>query len=199
MNQLTDRFAQLPAHPPSSVMVRISTAAVLGLSVLFVDFSTEWLIALPFAVSLITICFLDLRYKVIPDFITLPGIVLAAALRFWIHPLPFFNYAAAALIGVGIFYAIGLIMQLSMNRDSIGGGDIKLLGLTGLVLGLKLTLLSFMLFCLAGMIAGIIIVITGRFRKDILIPFGPFIAVASFTCYLWGNDFESWLIRKLLI
>lgn len=200
LNLLSTRFALLSESPPfSSVMLRISTAAVLALSVFFVDYSTEWFISLPFVVALITICFLDFRYKVIPDFITLPGILLTTVLRSWIHPLPFLNYVSAALFGAGIFYAIGLIMQLSSKSDSVGGGDIKLLGLTGLVLGVKLSLLSFVLFCLAGMITGIIIVITGRSQKNMLIPVGPFIAGASLICYLWGNDFESWLISNLIL
>ncbi|QHW35424.1 prepilin peptidase (plasmid) [Paenibacillus rhizovicinus] len=197
LRHLSPRIPLL-CHPSSPLMARLAMATTIGLTVLFVDYSKEWLIAIPFAAALIMICFLDFRYKIIPDFITLPGILIVTALRSWIHPLPFLNYIIAAIVGAGIFYAIALMMQLSKGSNSIGGGDIKLLFLTGLVLGIKLSILAFALFCLAGMITGIIIVLSGKYRRDMLIPFGPFIACSTLVCYLWGSHFESWIIGKML-
>jgi leader peptidase (prepilin peptidase) / N-methyltransferase len=183
----------------SAIPTRLISALILGLVVLSIDYSWEWLVALPFVTALITISLCDIRQMIIPDIITLPGIVLIALLRFWIHPLPYWDYVTAAFIGSGIFYLIAGLILYTSNKESIGGGDIKLLALTGLVLGIKLTVLSFLIFCFMGTITGMIIIITGRYRKDIVVPFGPFIAAGSIISYFWGNELISWAISKLII
>lgn len=177
----------------SAVPMRILSAIAFGLAVLSVNFSAEWLIALPFAGALVVVSICDIRHMVIPDAITLPGIAAAAALRLFIHPLPYWDYVAAALIGSGLFYIAALLFR------GIGGGDIKLLALTGLVLGIQLTVLSFLLFCMAGMVAGVLIIVTGRFRQDMIVPFGPFIALAAIASYYWGSDAISWAVNRLIL
>lgn len=197
---LSNRFAPDGIEKTySSVPARILVWIVFGLMVVSVNYSIEWFIGLPFAASLVALSISDIRYKIIPDFITIPGIVLTSLIRIWIHPLPIWDYFVAAVIGSGIFYFIALMSSLLSKSESIGGGDIKLLGFTGLVLGIKLSLYAFILFCLIGMVVGLMIVVSGKFRKDIIVPFGPFIASASLICYFWGNEFESWIISLIII
>jgi prepilin signal peptidase PulO-like enzyme (type II secretory pathway) len=183
----------------SSMPARILAGIVFGLMVVSVNYSIEWLIGLPFAAALVALSINDIRYKIIPDFITIPGIVIVSVMRIWIHPLPFWNYFVAAVIGSGIFYFIALGSSLLSKGESVGGGDIKLLAFTGLVLGIKLSLFAFILFCFIGMLAGLLIVISGKFHKNLIVPFGPFIAGASLICYLWGNDFENWIISRIVL
>ncbi|MFD2614733.1 prepilin peptidase [Paenibacillus gansuensis] len=189
MNELAKQYAQSDVGESiSAIPMRFLAAIALGLTVLSISFSPEWFIALPFALALTIICICDIRYMIIPDVITLPGIASAAVLRIFIHPLPFWDYIAAALIGSGLFYLAALLIRFLSNTDAVGGGDIKLLALTGLVLGIKLTVLSFLMFSLAGMVAGILIILSGKLRKNMIIPFGPFIAAASLISYYWGSD-----------
>jgi prepilin signal peptidase PulO-like enzyme (type II secretory pathway) len=200
MNLLSRRLAQ-PGTGESftAIPARLVSALVLGLMVLSIDYSWEWLVALPFAAALVTISFCDFRYMIIPDIITLPGIVLVAVLRLWIQPLPYWDYVTAALFGSGFFYLVALMILVTTKREAIGGGDIKLLALTGLVLGIKLTILSFLMFCFIGTIAGLLIVFTERYRNDLIVPFGPFIAASSIISYFWGNGLISWAIGKLIL
>lgn len=162
--------------------MRLLAATTFGLAVLSLNLSVEWIIALPFVAALIIVAQIDIQHMVIPDLITLPGIAVAAALRLLIHTLPYWNYVTAALFGSGLFYlAAFLIICAVTNNDAIGGGNIKLLVLTGFVLGIKLTIP-----CCAGIIAGLVIILTGRYRKELILPFGPFIAVASIVSNYWG-------------
>jgi prepilin signal peptidase PulO-like enzyme (type II secretory pathway) len=200
MNLLSSRLSPPGTGESLAAMpVRILAALVFGLMLLSVDYSWEWFIALPFAAALVTISLCDVRHMIIPDIVTIPVIVLVAGLRLWIHPLPYWDYAAAALVGSGLFYLVAFLIRATAKSESIGGGDIKLLALTGLVLGIKLTVFSFLMFCFAGTIIGLLLVFTGRYRNDLIVPFGPFIATASIISYFWGNDLIGWAISKLIL
>jgi prepilin signal peptidase PulO-like enzyme (type II secretory pathway) len=160
---------------------------------------TEWIITIPFICLLVVVTFNDLKRRVIPDVIILPGIALVVLFRLWVHPLPFWNYIIAGLIGSGLFYVIALLLNAIGRNDSIGGGDIKLLALVGLALGVKLTVLSILVLSLVGTLFGLLLVVTGRYRKMQIVPFAPFVASASAVSCLWGNQFYSWLLSNLLL
>ncbi|RCW40534.1 prepilin peptidase [Paenibacillus prosopidis] len=179
--------------------VRFSAVLGLGLMASFMEFSEEWIVAIPFIVALLTISFCDWRHMIIPDKITIPGIILAATIRIFIHPLPYWEYVVAALLGGGIFYCFKLIGKVIRKSDAIGYGDIKLLLLTGLVLGLKLTLLSFLIFCFVGTLMGIYLVVSRSGDKNVIVPFGPVIASASFISYIYGNEIFFGVYSKLLL
>ncbi|MBO7745823.1 prepilin peptidase [Paenibacillus sp. MWE-103] len=199
INHISVRFAEKPSSPPPySLMIRFMLAVCLCLCVCSIHSFAEWFIAIPFAIVLVGICFIDLFHKVIPDIVTLPGILVAMILRLCIHPLPLLNYVLAALVGAGVFYLIALFIQLTSKRDSIGGGDIKMLAMTGIVLGLKLSILSVLLFSFAGFIAGLFLLVTKKHSQEFVVPFGPFIAVASLVSYLWGSSFLNWSVHSML-
>lgn len=183
----------------SGLPVRLLAALVFSLMVISVDYSFEWIIALPFVAAIVFISLCDLRYMIIPDIVTIPGIVFVAVLRLLIHPLPYWDYVTAALVGSGLFYLVALLTRATAKTVPIGGGDIKFLALTGFVLGIKLTVLSFIVFCFAGTIIGLLLVFTRRYRNDLIVPFGPIIAVASMFSYFWGNDLIGWALGKLIL
>ena len=77
-------------------------------------------------------------------------------------------------------FILNKMMFIFINKESLGGGDIKLFFLTGLYLGFLLNFLNLLIACFIG----IIIMLT---RKKSLIPFGPVIAIATFICLLYGD------------
>ncbi|WP_054025080.1 prepilin peptidase [Bacillus sp. FJAT-28004] len=188
VDHICNRLIHNNLHSTSTLRVRLLLGATFGILGFFYEFSTEWIIALPFVLTAVMVTITDLRQKIIPDIIILPGILFLTLIRIFIHPLPYWNYLFAALIGAGIFYLIALICYKENRAPVIGGGDIKLLFLTGLVLGIQLSLLSFLLFCFMGTFAALYLLIIGGYKKDTTIPFGPFITAASFISYIWGDN-----------
>ncbi|OME78666.1 hypothetical protein BK120_23290 [Paenibacillus sp. FSL A5-0031] len=182
----------------SFLLVRVLAALAFSSIAIFMDLSSEWFIAIPFVTALLTISICDWRHLIIPDKIILPGIVIAAGLRIFIGPLPYWDYLLAALIGGGIFYLIKIIGGFLINEDALGDGDIKLLLLTGLVLGLKLTLLSFLIFCFVGTIIGIFFLVIRRKVPTSTLPFGPIISGATFISYIWGSNIIQRVYISLL-
>ena len=80
----------------------------------------------------------------------------------------------------------------------MGGGDVKLFFVIGLILGTKLSLLTFILATILGAIYGIFIIIVGKYKKRKPIPFGPFISLASIISLFYGNVIISWYLGVLL-
>ena len=137
----------------------------------------------------------DLKWMLLPNRIVFPltavavlfagcGLMLADVLS-----TAALNLALAVLVGGGIFY---LLFQLSGGKW-IGGGDVKLGWLLGLVvLTPSRALLMIFLAALAGTIVSLPLMLSGRLKKHATIPFGPFLILGAFIVVLWGSSILNW-------
>lgn len=198
LNQLSKQLLENRSSYTSNLPISLLTGAAFGLMLASVPFSYEWIIAIPFTLTLIIVSVCDYRELIIPDLVTLPGIVFVLALRIFISPLPYWDYILAALLGGGIFCLLKIVGNFLSKDDSVGDGDIKLLILSGLVLGLKLLLLAVLFFCFLGFLLGIYLLLQKRYGQSKVVPFGPVIVVGVLASYFWGNDLNVWLIAHLL-
>jgi len=152
-------------------------------------FSMELVIAYPFAMVMIVVALSDLQYKIIPNVITYPAIILFFLLRIFIHEYPLYIYLLAAFV-VSVF----LFILAILSRGGVGGGDIKLFFLIGLVLGWQNTLLALFLSATLGAVSGGILMLLRVVKAKQLIPYGPFIFIGSFIAYFWGNELVKWYL-----
>lgn len=142
-----------------------------------------------FLSSLIVVTFIDLDYQIVPDRITLPGIILGIIFASTLLPVGLKNSLLGALIGGGFFYLAAII-----SRGGMGGGDIKLISMIGAFLGWRNVLLTIFFGALSGSLVGIfLMVFRGKGRKH-KIPFGPFLALGSILSLFWGKDIIEWYL-----
>ncbi|MEN8256318.1 MAG: prepilin peptidase [Thermodesulfobacteriota bacterium] len=141
--------------------------------------SVEFLIYFVFAAALLVIIVIDFYHQIIPDRISLPGIVLGFAASFLLPGLAWQSSALGILFGGGIFYAIAMGYYLVTKRHGMGGGDIKLLAMIGAFQGWQA--LPFVIFCssLLGTIVGLGAMVKQKKGGQTRIPYGPFLAMAS--------------------
>lgn len=140
--------------------------------------------------ALIVVTFIDLEHQIIPDRITLPGILIGFILGATVLPVGWLNSLIGLLLGGGLFYLVAVA-----SRGGMGGGDIKLIAMLGAFLGWRYTLLTIFLGALAGAIVGLsLMVFKGKGRKH-PVPFGPFLALGAIASLLWGNDIINWYIN----
>ena len=100
------------------------------------------------------------------------------------------HVAAAIVFGGGILL-LSLVMDRVLGRESMGGGDIKLLAVTGLYLGFIGTLLTLIIACVAGLVFSI--ARKGRLDdEEKAFPFGPWIAIASAIVLFAGEPLINW-------
>lgn len=158
-------------------------ALMAGLSLaLFQKFSLSILFAVyfPFAAALLAIIFIDLAHQIIPDVISLPGIVLGFLCSF-VNPLVSWQDAALGILfGGGSFYLVAFGYYLLAKREGMGGGDIKLLAMIGAYLGW--IGLPFVVFSssLLGALVGIGAMVRQRKGGKTVIPYGPFLAIGGY-------------------
>lgn len=139
--------------------------------------------------ALIAITAIDLRLQLIPDAITLPGILVGVLGNLGTGATPWLDSVVGVLVGGGVFFAIILVHPAGM-----GGGDMKLGAMLGAFLGWKVVLFALFVAVLAGGVLAVILLATRlRGRKD-PVPFGPFLALGGATGLFWGERVVAWYL-----
>lgn len=172
-----------PIYP----IMELVTGILFVLSYAMLGFSGELIIAILFVSLLVIITVSDIAYMLIPNKVLLPFAIVLIGLRLIIPLEPWWDSFLGAIVGFGVLYLIAVV-----SKGGMGGGDIKLFFVIGLVLGTTSTLVTLFLAAFIGSIVGLIVLKrTGQGRKT-PIPFGPSIAVAAVISYFWGADFVAW-------
>lgn len=174
-------------------MVELITG-VLAVAVYFQYGLTPWaLFQFSFVASLVAITFIDLDHYIIPDVISLPGILVGltgqAIFQFTTGEGHALNALYAVLIGGGGFYAIGWIFEKLRGIEGLGGGDVKLLAMIGAFshpLGILQTVL---VSSLVGTVIGGIFILVSKQGAQTRIPFGPFLALGALSVVLFPDVF----------
>lgn len=173
----------------------------------------EGLLGMALCSSLVVITFIDLDHQIIPDVITLPGMVLglAAAPLFMTElaqPLPFIaarflpdaspyvsallNSFIGLLLGGGPLLLIGWLWEKFRKVEAMGGGDVKLMGMVGSFLGWQGAIMTILVASLVGSVAGITLIALKKQEADQHIPFGPFLALGALITLFRGYDLRAW-------
>lgn len=180
-------------------VVEIITALIAVLLYKFFGFSFETLIFFILFSALVIATFVDFERQEIPDVITLPGILIGLVLSCIYpdflgetRPLALLNSFLGVLAGGGSLYLVGFLGELVFRKEAMGGGDVKLLAMVGAFLGWKLALLAFFIAPLFGSFVGIALKM--KEGKE-MIPYGPYLSLASFIALLWGNDIMNFLFN----
>jgi leader peptidase (prepilin peptidase) / N-methyltransferase len=164
-----------PRYPAVELICGILFAALylkLGLTVTLAE-------CLIFGWGVVIASFIDLDHRILPDVLTLSGIVVGL-LGALVNPDRGF---AEALIGVlaggGFLWLVAYVYSVIRKEEGMGGGDIKLLGWIGAVLGWKSVIFTVLVSCLSGSLVGGIYAATQKSGMKTAIPFGPFLALAA--------------------
>jgi len=157
-----------------------------------------------FVCALIVATFVDIQHRIIPDEVSVGGIVVGLLLSGFrglgLSPFTFnASFILGSLLGIlvggGSIYLTGKTFDLVYFKllkkgpidgetESMGGGDVKLLAMIGAFLGWKVALLTFFLAPFFGAIIGIVNLII---RKQHTIPYGPFLSLAAFVSLFWAD------------
>lgn len=139
--------------------------------------------------TLIAITAIDLDCQLIPDVISLPGIVLGFVLSAIAGQPGWLGSLVGILVGGGLFFVI-----IVASRGGMGGGDMKLGAMLGAFLGWKLVLVAALLAVLSGgVVAIVLLALRSKGRKD-AVPFGPFLALGGAVSLFWGVPLLEWYL-----
>jgi leader peptidase (prepilin peptidase)/N-methyltransferase len=174
-------------------LVELITMALFLVHYWTFDWTPLLAVRLLFACALVVLFAIDLEHQILPDAITLPGIVagLAAAL---VLPPGIVQALLGAIAGGGILFLIAEAWSRLRRVDAMGFGDVKMLAMVGAFLGLKLVVLTFVLSSFIGGLAGAVLIASGRGSMASKVPFGTFIAIAALVASLWGHAIVEWYV-----
>jgi len=151
-----------------------------------------------FLAALVVVVFVDCEYQIIPDVITLPGVIVGLAFALAGLTIGWRDSLLGVILGGGVLYLISAVYFLITKRQGMGGGDIKLLAMIGAFLGYQA--LPFILFAssLLGTCAGLYAMGQQGKGGKTVIPFGPFLAMASAIYLLCSRQIDSFLVHFFL-
>lgn len=175
-------------------VVEFLTGLIYLIIYLTYGLSIQSLVYIILSSALIIIAFIDLQEQIIPDVISLPGIVVGLILSFLVPYMSFINSALGALVGGGIILIIAWVGSIIFKKEAMGGGDVKLTAMIGAFLGWRYTIISLFLGFFLGALTGIVLIMTKIKKREDAIPFGPFIALGSIITLLWGEKILSWYL-----
>lgn len=169
----------------------ISALSFLTLFIHFGFTSRFWLYSLLISI-LVMISFIDIDFQIIPDGLSLGGLFLGIMLSVFIPQLhntfiwkqALISSLLGAFIGGGIIYITRVLGNIAFKKESMGGGDVKLMAMLGAFLGWKMAVLIFFIAPFFGAPVGLYL----KFKKKCdIIPYGPYLSMASFVAILWGE------------
>lgn len=152
-----------------------------------------WLLAsrLVLATALIVLFMIDFEHQLLPNAITLPGIVIGVAFSVVAPPGPVDSLIGIG-VGGGVLYAIAAGYYLVRKEEGMGMGDVKMLAMVGAFLGWRAVLLTLVLSSFAGAVLGVFIMAWHRGDLRYALPFGTFLAIASLVAMLAGEQILAW-------
>ncbi len=175
-------------YPLIELLTGLATTAVF----LRFDIGIVGWIYTAFVAGLIAASFVDLEFQIIPDEISLGGLVIGLAASFLFpalhgtssHLVSLGRSVIGMLVGGGILYGTGIIGDIIFRKESMGGGDIKLLAMAGSILGWKLVLLTFFMAPVIAVLPGLLVLMI---KRSHVIPYGPFLSISLLIVLFEGN------------
>lgn len=182
--------------PISYLIIEIITGILYMISYHSFGFSYDYVISLIFISSLIVIIVSDIEYMIILD-----EVIAVSSISIILLELIFFgldytvDMIVSGILAFVTMYVVKLIGDRLFKRESMGGGDIKLMFLFGIVIGYALSICDIFLATFIAFPVAIYILFR---RRDNLIPFGPFLAMGAILIHISKVDMNgiiNFLIR----
>lgn len=193
--------------------VELLTAIIFVVFFNYYGLSYDFFFYIVFVCALIVATFVDIQHRIIPDEISIGGMILGFILNgirgFIQHPAssmlhPILNSFLGIIIGGALIYFTGFLFDLVYFKllkkppiqgetSSMGGGDVKLLAMIGAFLGWQKAIFTFFVAPFFGAIVGIINLMI---KKDHTLPYGPFLSLAAFISIFWTDRIFSLLFIR---
>ena len=151
-----------------------------------------------FIITLLVVTFIDIDHRIIPDAISLPGIVFFFLASIVLPTISVVESIIGIFVGGGSLFLVAWLYRLLTHKEGMGGGDIKLLAMIGALLGYQGVLFTIFASSLIGTVTGIFIMVAQR-KKDLklAVPFGPFLSIGAVLYIFLGRMIIDWYFSLL--
>jgi leader peptidase (prepilin peptidase)/N-methyltransferase len=156
-----------------------------GLNINFVKYSLLTLILIP-------VTFIDIDEKIIPNWLTFSGLIGGVTITL-IFQIELWRFMLQGMVAGGLFMALLMVLgKWLLKKEAMGMGDLKLLAMIGIYVGITGALLSVYIGAMIAFILIVIQLLSRRINLKETIPFGPFIAVGALVYIMIGSELIFW-------
>ena len=162
---------------------------------------------------LITLIFIDLFERLLPDLITVSGTIAGFLLSAFQSPqfaaddflshhrepswVPFAGSLFGIVAGAGILWLVAILYRRIRKIEGLGFGDIKMMALVGAFLGWRYAWLTIFIGSLLGAVVGSLYIFLSHLDRRYELPFGTFLGIGAVASTLWGPEFLDWYLSLL--
>lgn len=146
-----------------------------------------------FACAMVVLFAIDLEHQLLPNIITLPGIIVGL-IASSVLPPGMIDALIGMLVGGGVLWLIGEAYFRYSGHEGMGGGDVKMLAMIGAFLGWKLVLVTLVLSSVLGSIIGVIVIAIRKGGMKYALPYGTFLALGALVASLAGEAIVDWYV-----
>ncbi len=173
-------------------LVEAAVGVLFGAAVYRWGISWTTLSSVIFGSAMLVLALIDYDFKILPNAITLPGVVVGFALSFVDPRILWQDSGIGVVVGGGLLYGVAWAYLTLRGQQGMGMGDVKMIAMIGAFVGWQGALLTIFLGSMFGSLVGITLMkIKGR-RWDYALPFGTFLAVAAVIVDWGGPELLSW-------
>lgn len=180
-------------YPAVELLTGLMTA---GLFHVF-GWSASFFVFFAFGTLLLLIAFIDLDTYLIPDVLSLGGLVLGLGTSFVSPHMTLVDSLTGAVLGGGLFFAVAWGYEQWRKHEGLGGGDIKLLAMIGAFIGWKGVVFTVFVSSVGGAAVGLLVMARSRQGLVTRIPFGPFLSLGAMCYVFWGERLAKWYFESL--
>jgi leader peptidase (prepilin peptidase)/N-methyltransferase len=177
------------------MVVEALTAAAFGAATWYYGPGLLLASRLVLACALIMLFAIDLEHHLLPNVITLPGILVGLAFSFFAGS--WVDSVLGILLGGGSLLAMFYAWLWLRKEEALGMGDPKMLAMIGAFLGWRMTLMTLIFGSFLGSVVGVGLIAFGRGHRKSMLPFGCFLAVGAAIAATWGPAILDWYMGLL--
>ena len=159
--------------------------------------SYQYIFYLLFTATLVTISFIDLQHQIIPNVLSLPGVVVGLATTFILDNISWLDSLIGIICGGGVLFLVAVVYERLTGRQGMRGGDVKLLAMIGAWMGWRSLALVLLISSLTGAVIGFVFLLTTGKGYRVRIPFGPFLSLGALLYFFFGPQLMSWYLNVL--
>jgi leader peptidase (prepilin peptidase) / N-methyltransferase len=165
------------------------TAALFAALTYKIGFEAKLVPALLLTALVVPAALIDLKHRIIPDYINLPGAVLVYIFAVSAQPA---RWLELLLGGVAAYAFLWVAWRISPK--GMGKGDVKMALMMGLGLGKFAFAALFAAFILSTLLSGYLLLTNGKRARKMAFPFGPFLAFGTVVALLYGPQISPYLL-----
>ena len=152
----------------------------------------DFLIYFVFISILVTVTFIDIDLMIIPDVISLPGILVGLAASLVLRSVTFKDALIGVFVGGGSLFLVAWGYHRITGKEGMGGGDIKLLAMIGAFIGWQGVFFTIFVASATGSLTGAILMLFARKDLKFAVAFGPFLAMGALAYLFAGPELIDW-------